>query len=161
MGRFFQINNVYHVILDKKNYKTLFYSKKTYQPILENEVRSSYDANKVVYNNGMEIKSDEINIFGILYLLSNDLRNKINYFKLIDREGKKYKFEIVGNGNKFYEIKTIALNNEPGYIEHTDIFLWGLFLEKSKNRIYIDQDNRKIIKCIFKRGMVAITATAN
>ena len=84
--------------------------------------------------------------------------NKLKFFKLIDREGKKYKYSINSNNN-LYQIELNALDSKDlGNIVHTDIFTWGLFLSESKKYFYKNKEESFINKCVFKKGLLKITA---
>ena len=161
MDIFFNIKNHYLTIIDNQDFSIKYYQKNTIQPKIHNILETKELNNRIFYSdNEYEIFKNEYNIFSFLYGLSSGRITNSDKSYIIDREGKKYNAQLAANGAD-YELIINEGNSKNGAIEHTDIFLWGLFLEKSKNRIYIDQDNRKIIKCIFKRGMVVITATIN
>ena len=156
---FFKIDNNYSIILEKNNYRTLYYRKKTYQPKLLSEIKTTYDNDKVKYSNKFEIKPDEINIFGLLYLLSQNLSEKLNKYNIIDREGKKYTYSINKQEDDAYILNLIDLDpNEKGLIEHTDIFNWALFLPKTTKKIYFNDAMKIISKCEFNKGILKITA---
>ena len=48
-------------------------------------------------------------------------------------------------------------DNNKGLIEHTDIFLWGLFLQNTNNSIIVN-DLGYIERCKFKKGLLTISA---
>jgi len=155
---FFKVNNEYEVIMDKKSFKTLYFKKTTSQPKIKNNLETSYKDNLVIYPNNTEFKSNEINIFGVLHLININQLNKLKFFKLIDREGKKYKYSI-NNNNNLYQLELNAIDNEDrGNIVHTDIFTWGLFLSESQKYFYKNKEESFINKCVFKKGLLKITA---
>ena len=49
-------------------------------------------------------------------------------------------------------------SSNQGIIEHTDIFSWGLFLNDTKKTIIYNKDEKYIEKCIFKKGIISISA---
>ena len=72
------------------------------------------------------MKENDVNIFTLLYLISNKDK-KINKIKNLEREGKYYNLEILRE-NQVYKLFINEFNDNKGLIEHTDIFLWALFL---------------------------------
>jgi hypothetical protein len=156
---FFPIKNNYSVIFNKKTYEILSYYKNSYQPNVENKIKTIFKDNIVSYESGIKINKEEINIFILLYLLSNNKLNIIENFPIIDREGKKYKYELKQLKNKSYAINLIQVDDtKVGIIKDTDIFTWGLFLPKTENIIYIDDELLLINKCVFKKGFIKLVA---
>ena len=58
----------------------------------------------VEYNNGILINNNETNIFVLLYMLSNQYLDKIKDFPIIDREGKKYYYQLNSIVDNTYSI---------------------------------------------------------
>lgn len=98
-----------------------------------------------------------MNIFSILYLISNNKKEIINKVNLIEREGKYYNI-LISDNNKMYQLNLNEVDKKQlGLIKDTDIFLWGLFLPNSMNSVKVNQYGY-IEKCTFKRGMLTVTA---
>ena len=156
---FFKIKNIYTVIFRKDSFEILSYFKNSIQPGINNKISTNYLNNKVSYKNGVDINSNETNIFVLLYMLSNNHFDEIKNFPVIDREGKKYTYKLNPINNYHYSINLNQLSSEEfGVIEHTDVFTWGLFLPKTENTILIDRYSPFINKCIFKKGIIKMVA---
>ena len=155
---FFKVDNNYEIIIDNKTFRTLLFKKRSSQPKIINNLETEYVNDKVVYPNNVEFKKKEISIFGILHLININLSDKIKSFESIDREGKKYNFSI-NNYQNIYEIKTDEIDfQDKGSIIDTDIFTWGLFLSNSNKYIHKNNEDNFISKCVFKKGLMKITA---
>ena len=156
---FFKVENSYTVIFQKDSFEILSYSKNTIQPGINNQIKTNYFNNKVSYNNGVDINSDETNIFVLLYMISNNYFDEISNFPIIDREGKKYTYTLNLINDYYYSINLNQLSaKEFGVIEHTDVFTWGLFLPNTENTILIDSYSSLINKCVFKKGIFKMVA---
>ena len=156
---FFKVKNQYSVVFEKDTFEILSYSKQSTQPGLKNKINTTYSGDKVKYDNGDQINYNETNIFVLLFMLSNKFFNKINNFQILDREGKKYYYQLTPIANNTYSINLTELNNqEIGVIEHTDVFTWGLFLSETENIIILDDFLPLINKCIFKKGIIKMVA---
>ena len=102
------------------------------------------------------MKENDVNIFTLLYLISNKDK-KINKIKNLEREGKYYNLEIFRE-NHVYKLFINEFNdNNKGLIEHTDIFLWALFLPNTSNSIKVSKSGL-IQKCTFRRGLLNVSA---
>ena len=158
IDNFFNVDNYYTIIIDKNKYNTLLYKKKTVQPNLINYIETEIVKNKIKYkDSNIYLDENDINIFSILYLIANNEKEIISSIKQIEREGKYYDFSFL-NENNSYELMINEKNiQNKGLIEHTDIFLWGLFLPKTSNSILVN-DSGYIEKCTFKRGLLTINA---
>ena len=155
----FNIDNNYSIVLDNESYQTLFYRKKTIQPRLNNEISTIFSNGVAKYSEDYIINKNEVNIFTILYLLSIDSVDIIKNFSILDREGKKYLFDIIAANENFYLINTNEIDSKDnGVIENTDIFTWGLFLPNSNKSIQINKENHLIEYCKFRKGILNITA---
>ena len=122
------------------------------------KLKTSYIDEQGLYPNNIVFADNEISIFGILHLININSFDKIESFDNIDREGKKYNFNIK-NFDDMYEIKTNEIDfNDQGNIIHTDIFNWGLFLSNSKKFIYKNKEDDFINRCDFTKGLIKITA---
>ena len=156
---FFKVHNQYSVVFKKETFEILSYSKQSTQPRLKNKINTTYFNDKVKYDNDDNINYNETNIFVLLFMLSNNLFNKIENFPIIDREGKKYHYQLTQIVDNTYSINLTQLNNqEVGVIEHTDVFTWGLFLSETENIIILDDFLPLINKCIFKKGIIKMVA---
>ena len=62
------------------------------------------------------------------------------------------------NNSKF-KLHTKEINeHNNGYIKDTDIFTWGLFLPKTDISIHVNDINNVIEQCVFKKGIIKLTA---
>ena len=155
----FKITNKYTTIIKKNNYETLYFHKDTVQPKVKNNISTELLNNNVKYSNIYKINKDDLTIFSLLYLLSKDKIDTIKSYNTIDREGKKYNFHLNQINNNQYILLTSELDEDKkGYLEHTDIFSWALFLPNTKKIIYIDSKNHMIDKCVFKKGILTFSA---
>lgn len=92
-----------------------------------------------------------------MYLISNNNKEIIDDINQIEREGKYYDFSFLNENNSYELILNEKNIEDKGLIEHTDIFLWGLFLPNTNNSILIN-DAGYIQECRFKRGLLTISA---
>ena len=160
INRVFKINNDYTIILDSDSYNILYYKKNTLQPGIINSIETEMIDGKIKYkNSNITINTSDKNIFCILSIIHNNDLNKLNDIKLVEREGKYYyfKYNLVDENKIKIDLSEINLMNK-GLIEHTDIFLWGLFNKKSNNTIIFNQDKKYIDECVFESGIIKITA---
>ena len=160
INRVFKINNDYMIILDSDSYNTLYYNKNTFQPGIINNIETELiDGNIKYKNSNIAINLHDKNIFSILSIIHNNDFNKLSDISLVEREGKYYhfKYRLIDDNKIKIDLSEVNHGNK-GLIEHTDIFLWGLFKEKSNNTIIFNQHKKYIDKCIFKSGMIKITA---
>ena len=84
---------------------------------------------------------------------------------IIEREGLNYEASLLKlqdeNHLNKYKLDLIShpSADELGVLEHTDIFTWAVFKKEAKRHITIDYNNEMIVKCIFKSGILKMTAT--
>ena len=135
----------------------MYYRKKTSQPNLTNFIETEFIDNKIRYKDSdIFLKENDVNIFTLLYLISNKDK-KINKIKNLEREGKYYNLEIFRE-NQVYKLFINEFNDSnKGLIEHTDIFLWALFLPNTSNSIKVSKSGL-IQKCTFRRGLLNVSA---
>ena len=158
INNFFNVNNYYTIIIDKNKYNTLLYKKKTVQPKIINYIETEFVNNKIKYNeSNIYLNEDDFNIFSILYLIANNEKEIISSIKQIEREGKYYAFSFLNENNSYELILNEMNNQDKGLIEHTDIFLWGIFLPNTNNSVIVN-DLGYIEKCTFKRGLLTMSA---
>ena len=160
IDRLFKINNDYTIILDSDSYNPLYYKKNTFQPGTINSIETEIIDKNIKYkNSNITINRSDKNIFSILSIIHNNDLNKLSDIELVEREGKYYYFKYnLVDGNKIkIDLSEINIMNK-GLIEHTDIFLWGLFNKKSNKTIIFNQDKKYIDECIFESGIIKITA---
>tara|TARA_B100001996_G_C18505028_1_gene532974 strand:- start:60 stop:488 length:429 start_codon:yes stop_codon:yes gene_type:complete len=138
----------------------MFYKKKTYQPEVTNNIETILVDDSLNYNNSdIKISTKDKNIFTILYMFNTNNFNELEKINNIEREGKYYKYKFKEEKINTYKLTFNELNpNNNGVIKHTDIFLWGLFLENSYNKIIMDTSKAYIKECYFKKGFMRITA---
>ena len=160
INNFFKIDNYYTIIIDTTNFNTIFYKKKTYQPEIINNIETILVGDSLSYNNSdIKISIKDKNIFTMLYMFETNNFNELNKINNIEREGKYYKYKFKEERLNTYKLTFNELNpNNNGVIKHTDIFLWGLFLDKSYNRIVMEASKPYIKECNFKKGFIRITA---
>ena len=160
IDRIFKIDNHYTVIIDTIQYNTLYYSKISYQPNIKNDIYTSLiDGNLKYSNSNISINKKDKNIFTVLYLFQSNNFNELNKIDYIEREGKYYNFNINEHKENQFQLLIEEINpNNYGVIKNTDIFLWGLFLNKSNNKIIMDNNNQHISKCVVNKGLTVITA---
>tara|TARA_B110001454_G_scaffold51773_1_gene50676 strand:+ start:2624 stop:3253 length:630 start_codon:yes stop_codon:yes gene_type:complete len=158
INNFFNVNNYYTIIIDKNKYNTLLYKKKSVQPKIINYIETEFVNNKIKYNeSNIYLNEDDFNIFSILYLIANNEKEIISSIKQIEREGKYYAFSFLNENNSYELILNEINNQDKGLIEHTDIFLWGIFLPNTNNSVIVN-DLGYIEKCTFKRGLLTMSA---
>ena len=160
IDRLFKIDNDYTIILDSDNYNPLYYKKNTFQPGTINSIETEIIDKNIKYkNSNITINRSDKNIFSILSIIHNNDLNKLSDIELVEREGKYYYFKYnLVDGNKIkIDLSEVNIMNK-GLIEHTDIFLWGLFNKKSNKTIIFNQDKKYIDECIFESGIIKITA---
>ena len=156
----FKVNNDYTIILDSDSYNPLYYKKNTFQPGTINSIETEIIDKNIKYkNSNITINRSDKNIFSILSIIHNNDLNKLSDIELVEREGKYYYFKYNSvDGNKIkIDLSEVNIMNK-GLIEHTDIFLWGLFNKKSNKTIIFNQDKKYIDECIFESGIIKITA---
>lgn len=158
IDNFFNIDNYYTIIIDKNKYNTLLYKKKTVQPNVVNYIETEFVNNNIKYkDSNTYLGREDFNIFSILYLISNNKKEVMNSISQIEREGKYYDFSFLSENNSYELILNEKNIEDKGLIEHTDIFLWGLFLPNTNNSILVN-DLGYIEECKFKRGILTISA---
>ena len=160
INNFSKIDNHYTVIIDTTNFNTVFYKKKTCQPEIINNIKTTLVGDSLIYNNGdTKISIKDKNIFTILYMFETNNFNELKKVKKVEREGKYYKYEFKEEAINTFKLSFHELNVENmGVIKHTDIFLWGLFLDNSYNQVIMDTSKPYIKECNFKKGFIKITA---
>ena len=158
---FYPVKNNYTVIFNSDTYSLLYYEKNSSQPQVINNITTNYNNGIISYINGDVVKENETNIFILLYLIGNNNFKAIDRFPIIDREGKKFSYSLTPiKENYSYSISLNPISNfDLSVVEHTDIFTWGLFLENTKNFVYINNNDKLIDKCIFKKGIIKLVAT--
>ena len=159
INKFFKVDNHYTIILDKNNYNTLYYKKNTSQPKIINYVETDFSNDILMYKNSdIIVNNDSKNIFSILYMIHISDIESLNSVKTIEREGKYYNFSYLLDTNKItIELDELDPGNK-GLIKHTDVFLWGLFLNDTKKTIIYNNKENYIEKCVFKKGITSISA---
>jgi len=158
IDNFFKVNNNYIIIIDD-NYNTVYFKKDTSQPNLKNQIETEYQNGFLKYkNSNIVLDKNNKNIFSILYMIYKQDYDILNKIKIIEREGKYYNFNSEINQNKIDIFLDEIDDNNNGLVKHTDIFTWGLFLDKTKKTIIYNKDKKYIEKCIFKKGITTITA---
>ena len=160
IDKIFRVNNNYTLVLDKDSYNQLYYKKNTLQPGIINNIETEIIDKNIKYkNSNIIINRFDKNIFSILSIIHNNDLNKLSDIKLVEREGKYYhfKYNLIAANMIQIDLNEVNVMNK-GLIEHTDIFLWGLFKEKSNNTIIFNREKKYINKCIFKNGIIRITA---
>jgi len=158
---FYPVKNNYTIIFDEKTYNLLYYEKNSFQPKVVNNIKTNFSNDIVSYSNGNIVDENETNIFILLYLLGKQNFNIIERFPIIDREGKKFSYNLESLEKKhsyYLSLKPIS-KSDFSIVEDTDIFTWGLFLDNTKNYIFIDNEKNLIDQCIFKKGIIKLTAT--
>ena len=160
IDRLFKIDNDYTIILDSDSYNPLYYKKNTFQPGTINSIETEIIDKNIKYkNSNITIDRSDKNIFSILSIIHNNDLNKLSDIELVEREGKYYyfKYNLVDENKIKLDLSEVNIMNK-GVIEHTDIFLWGLFNTKSNKTIIFNQDKKYIDECIFESGIIKITA---
>jgi len=160
INRLFKINNDYTIILESDSYNLLYYKKNTFQPGTINSIETEIIDKNIKYkNSNIIINRSDKNIFSILSIIHNNDLNKLSDIELVEREGKYYyfKYNLVDENKIKLDLSEVNIMNK-GVIEHTDIFLWGLFNKKSNKTIIFNQDKKYIDECIFESGIIKITA---
>ena len=160
INRLFKINNDYTIILDSDSYNTLYYKKNTFQPGTINSIETEIIDKNIKYkNSNITINRSDKNIFSILSIIHNNDLNQLSDIELVEREGKYYhfKYNLIDINKIKIDLSEVNAINK-GLIEHTDIFLWGLFNKKSNKTIIFNQDKKYIDECIFESGIIKITA---
>jgi hypothetical protein len=161
INRIFKVNNEYTIILNRNTYNQLYYQKNTYQPRIKNTIETEIIGDNIKYkNSNIIINPSDKNIFSILSIIQNNELSKLSEIEVIEREGKYYHFNynLLTDNKISIEFNELNVMN-TGLIEHTDIFLWGLFKDNSQNIIILDQNKNHIEQCIFQNGIIKITAT--
>ena len=158
IDNFFKVDNKYMIILDQK-YNTVYFKKDTSQPNLKNQIEAEYLNGSLRYkNSNILINKNNINIFSVLYMIHNQDFDALNEVTVIEREGKYYNFNSKIDKDRIDIFIDEIDENNDGLIKHTDIFTWGLFLDKTKKTIIYNHDKKYIEKCIFKKGLTTISA---
>ena len=158
---FYPVKNKYTIIFDTETYNLLYYEKNSFQPKVINNIKTNFIDGRVSYSNGNIVGKNETNIFILLYLLGEQKLNIIESFPIIDREGKKFSYDLeLFEKNYLYSLSLNPISKSDfSIVEDTDIFTWGLFLDNTKNHIFIDSEEKIIDQCIFKKGIVKLAAT--
>lgn len=152
----FPINNEYRIILDKNNH-ILQFSKNTNQPGVYNNLVTKKINNKIYYSDSnFEIKKEYFNIFSFLHFIMNS--DIIPSNLIIEREGVIYdafiKYDIIDSA---YELDLVFKDYNNPIIDKTDVFTWALFMKDAKRKFYINE-NKIITKCVFRKGLITVTA---
>jgi len=160
INNFFKIDNQYSILIDSINFNTISYKKKTYQPEIINNIETTLKGDSLSYNNSdVKISIEDKNIFTVLYLFEKNNFNELQKINNIEREGKYYRYQFKKEKINTYRLLFDELNqNNEGIMKHTDIFLWGLFLDDSYNQIVMGANKPYIKECNFKKGFIRITA---
>ena len=136
----------------------MFYKKETVQPNVVNYIETELINDSIKYkDSNIYIDEKDFNIFSVLYLISNNNREVLSNINYIEREGKYYDFSFLNKNNSYELILNEKNIKDKGLIEHTDIFLWGLFLQNTNNSIIVN-DSGYIERCKFKKGLLTISA---
>ena len=160
IDRIFKVDNHYTIVINKVDYSTIYYNKKSYQPNVINQISAKLIDNRLKYDNSdISINNNDFNIFTVLYLFHLGKIDDLNKINHLEREGKYYHFNINRIKTNQFNLYLKEIDNKKnGVIKDTDIFLWGLFLDNSDKKIIIDTDNNKILKCVFNRGVTTVSA---
>tara|TARA_B100000401_G_C52615879_1_gene628938 strand:+ start:155 stop:823 length:669 start_codon:yes stop_codon:yes gene_type:complete len=152
----FPINNEYKIILDNNN-QILQFSKKTNQPGVYNDLMTKKINNKIYYiGSSFEIKKEYFNIFSFLHFIMNSETIPSNL--IIEREGIIYDaFIKYDKKDSAYILDLVYKNFNNPIINKTDVFTWALFMEDAKRKFYIN-DKKIITKCVFRKGLITVTA---
>jgi len=162
----FNINNLYNTITTYDGKNILLFNKVTSQLNLKNTLNTSKISNNIIYDSTSTIiPKNTFNIFSLLYYITKNKLINTQIFN-IEREGLLYKGTIkpiLFSENNFitYELDLIINNNSNNIpiIKNTDIFTWAVFKKEAKRHITIDYNNEMIVKCIFRSGILKMTAT--
>ena len=158
INNFFKVDNKYIIILDQ-NYNTVYYKKDTLQPKLKNKIETEYSNGSLRYkNSNIIINKNNLNIFSVLYMIYNQDFDALSKVTIVEREGKYYNFNSKIDKGKIDIFLDEIDEKNHGLIKHTDIFTWGLFLDKTKKTIIYNHNKKYIEKCIFKKGLTTISA---
>jgi len=158
INNFFKVDNKYIIILDQ-NYNTVYYKKDTLQPKLKNKIETEYSNGSLRYkNSNIIINKNNVNIFSVLYMIYNQDFDALSKVTIVEREGKYYNFNSKIDKGKIDIFLDEIDEKNHGLIKHTDIFTWGLFLDKTKKTIIYNHNKKYIEKCIFKKGLTTISA---
>ena len=158
INNFFKVDNKYIIILDQ-NYNTVYYKKDTSQPKLKNKIETEYSNGSLRYkNSNIIINKNNVNIFSVLYMIYNQDFDALSKVTIVEREGKYYNFNSKIDKGKIDIFLDEIDEKNHGLIKHTDIFTWGLFLDKTKKTIIYNHNKKYIEKCIFKKGLTTISA---
>jgi len=163
-SKLFRVDNEYSTIVEKSSYKMLSFYKKTYQPGVENLISTELIDNKVCYKNSNFCFQDgDFNIFSFLDFLSNVNQDLDKDDFKIEREGLTYNAIIkkIDNGEEsvHYQLQLqFSKVKQTPLFEHTDIFTWALFKENTTKNIWINTKNNEIECCVFKSGLIRLSA---
>ena len=158
INNFFKVDNKYMIILDE-HYNTVYYKKDTLQPKLKNQIETEYSNGSLRYkNSNIIINKNNVNIFSVLYMIYNQDFDALSKVTIVEREGKYYNFNSKIDKGKIDIFLDEIDEKNHGLIKHTDIFTWGLFLDKTKKTIIYNHNKKYIEKCIFKKGLTTISA---
>ena len=158
INNFFKVDNKYIIILDQ-NYNTVYYKKDTLQPKLKNKIETEYSNGSLRYkNSNIIVNKNNVNIFSVLYMIYNQDFDALSKVTIVEREGKYYNFNSKIDKGKIDIFLDEIDEKNHGLIKHTDIFTWGLFLDKTKKTIIYNHNKKYIEKCIFKKGLTTISA---
>jgi hypothetical protein len=154
---FFPLKNRYLLIVNELN-EILYFKKDTSQPKVSNYLETELINNRVYYKGtSIEIKNNYYNIFSLLYSLINTITMPEKF--ILEREGELYDASINKNKNMEYILNLSKKNNHVSLIENTDIFTWAVFMKDAKRKIIVNEQLGVIKKCVFRKGIVLITAT--
>ena len=158
----YQINNLYEVIIDKKNGNILSYKKIIDQPDQKDTLSTIRINNKTNYYRlkQYEIKSESLNIFTLIYFLINQsIRKIINKKLMLEREGDEFECIVKNHDEKQSDLYQIIINSKKlnNYKEKTDIFSWALFKSESIIKVWLNKKDN-LYKCEFKSGLLTFIA---
>ena len=156
---FFPIDNYYSMIIEENTYNVLNFKKETYQPGLSNTIQTQRIGSKTYYLDTMtEIPKGAFNIFTLLdYISYNDYSKLLKQDFLLEREGIHYKAQM--KREKDYLVLDINnLFNDKRIVEFTDIFSWAVFKDGASRMIWIDQESKRISKCLFEVNGINLEA---
>ena len=164
-SKIFFVDNQYTTIIDKKNFRLLYFKKESKQPNVINSIITYEDNDSLYYrNHPKSINRSYPNIFSLFYLLQYE---NIDYLKnndfILEREGLLYNTNIhytFDDDNYYYEIDFVnvkSIENTP-INKYTDIFTWALFKNNAIRKVVIDKNSSNIIFCSFSIGLINIKA---
>ena len=157
----YPVSNKHETIFDNNNNEILKYSKNI-QQLNINEKFSTYRKNDTTfyYPKKFIIKNTH-NIFSLLEHIASDTFNAIDKNYIIDQEGELHtvSVKLIEETNNILGLKIdINFNGTESSDKKYDIFLWGLFLKDYDKYIWVDINEKKIIKCEFKNSFINLSA---